>query len=216
LRERLFTLSTFTPETAAALPGPPWLRHRRTAAAEAFASAPLPTEKDEVWRYSRIDSLDLDRYQTPVSPDLTATDVHGPPPSDRIRALVDGLGPRAGLIVTVNGVLATVASEAGDDALAIGRMTEHDEAEALLGSIATDPTDFVLLNDAFAADPVVIDVHAGVTIEHPVVVVHVITGAGGDAVFPRTVIRGASSSVASVVEIVVDVEGGLLAELPIR
>lgn len=216
MRERLFTLSTFTPETAAALPGAPWLRHRRTAAAEAFASAPLPTEKDEVWRYSRIDSLDLDRYQTPVSPDLTATDVHGPPPSDRIRALVDGLGPRAGLIVTVNGVLATVASEAGDDALAIGRMTEHDEAEALLGSIATDPTDFVLLNDAFAADPVVIDVHAGVTIEHPVVVVHVITGAGGDAVFPRTVIRGASSSVASVVEIVVDVEGGLLAELPTR
>src|ERR1035441_7355797 len=53
LPERLFTLSTFTPETAAALPGPPWLRHRRTAAAEAFASAPLPTEKDEVWRYSR-------------------------------------------------------------------------------------------------------------------------------------------------------------------
>ena len=56
-------LPTFTPDIAAALPGPAWLTHRRAAAAEAFAGSPLPTEKDEVWRYSRIDQLDLDRFQ---------------------------------------------------------------------------------------------------------------------------------------------------------
>src|SRR5665811_1615178 len=57
LRERLFTLSTFTPETAAALPGPPWLRHRRTVAAEAFASAPLPTEKLSLIHTDAADDL---------------------------------------------------------------------------------------------------------------------------------------------------------------
>ena len=56
-------LPTFTPDIAAALPGPAWLTRRRAAAAEAFAGSPLPTEKDEVWRYSRIDQLDLDRFQ---------------------------------------------------------------------------------------------------------------------------------------------------------
>ena len=61
-RERLPVLSTFTPASAAALPGPSWLERRRADAAERFASAPLPTEKDEVWRYSRIDQLDLDRF----------------------------------------------------------------------------------------------------------------------------------------------------------
>ena len=35
-------LPTFTPDIAAALPGPAWLTRRRAAAAEAFAGAPLP------------------------------------------------------------------------------------------------------------------------------------------------------------------------------
>jgi Fe-S cluster assembly protein SufD len=137
-----------------------------------------------------------------------------PPSLDRVRALVDGLGPRSGLIITVNGVLASV-SESDEDGLTSGRLTAHDEGEALLGSIASDPADFVLLNDAFAADPLVVDVGPGVSIEHPVVIVHVVSGPGGDAVFPRTVIRCGASSVASVIEIVVDADtgGGLLVEL---
>jgi len=216
LRERLSILSTFSPETAGALDGPPWLRRRRTAAAEAFASAPLPTEKDEVWRYSRIDNIDLGRFQSVDAFVDTSTDTAVPPSLDRVRALVDGLGPHRGLIVTVNGVLVSV-SESDDDRLTIGRLTGHDEAEALLGSIAINPTDFVLLNDAFAADPVVVDIAAGASIEDPVVVVHMVSGPGGDAVFPRTMIRGGVSSVASVIEIVVDADagGGLLAGLPL-
>ncbi|HWD51459.1 MAG TPA: SufD family Fe-S cluster assembly protein [Acidimicrobiales bacterium] len=214
MRERLCTLSTFSPETASALEGPPWLRRRRTAAAEAFASAPLPTEKDEVWRYSRIDDIDLARFQSPEAFVDTSTDTPVPMSMDRILALVDGLGPRSGLIVTVNGVLASV-SQPDDDRLTVGRITAHPEAEALLGSIATDPADFVLLSDAFAPDPVAVDIAPGATIEDPVVVVHVVSGSGGDAVFPRSMIRGSASSVASVIEIAVDADtgGGLLAEL---
>lgn len=47
---------------------------RRRAAAEQAAALPLPTTELEVWRYSRIDELDLDRY-APARP--TTTVQHG-------------------------------------------------------------------------------------------------------------------------------------------
>jgi Fe-S cluster assembly protein SufD len=55
-------LSNFSPDVARALPGPAWLRERRLAAAERFASAPWPTAEEEIWRYSRIGELDLDSF----------------------------------------------------------------------------------------------------------------------------------------------------------
>src|ERR1019366_1935494 len=87
-------LSTFTAESAAALPGPTWLRQRRVAAAEVFAAAPLPSEKDEVWRYSRIDQLELDRFRPAGVEPAESADGPGASPSDRIRSLVTSLGPR--------------------------------------------------------------------------------------------------------------------------
>jgi len=207
-------LSTFTPESAAALPGLPWLQRRRAAAAATFASSPLPSEKDEVWRYSRIDQLDLDRYRPAGSVSPASVGDPGPSPSDRIHSLVASLGPRSGLVVTINGVLATLSSSVGDDVLTLGRVGEHPEGERLLGSVVSDPGDFLLLNEAFAVDPLIVDIAPDAVIEDPVVVVHVISGHDGEAVFPRTLQRAGASSRAGVVEIVVDVDAGLLAALP--
>ena len=202
-------LTTFTPESAAALPGPSWLQHRRSAAAETFSSLPLPTEKDEVWRYSRIDQLDLDRFR-PAPPGVP----DGPArlPSEEVRALIDGLGPRSALMVTVDGALATVASTVAEDLVTLGRLSERGPDDALLGSVMDDPHDFQLLNDAFAADPLVVDVAPGAGVEEPIVVVHVVSGRDGDALFPRTVIRSGAGSRAGVVEILVGVGTGLLVE----
>jgi len=206
------TLPTFTPDNAAALPGAPWLTRRRLAAAESFASSPLPTEKDEVWRYSRIDRLDLERFH-PAGSERPGGDP-GSSPSGRIHTLVDGLGPRSGLIVTIDGVLATLSSSVGDDLVSLGRATDHPEGAELLGLVLADPHDFPLLNDAFAIDPLVIDVHAGADVADPVVVVHVVSGAPGTAVFPRTVVRVAAGASAGVIELVVDAETALLADAP--
>jgi Fe-S cluster assembly protein SufD len=207
-------LSTFTPESAAALPGLPWLQQRRVAAAATFSSSPLPSEKDEVWRYSRIDQLDLDRYQPAGLLPLTPQNDPGPSPSDRVHSLVASLGPRSGLVVTINGVLATLSSSVGDDVLSLGRAVEHPEGEALLGSVVTAPGDFLLLNEAFAVDPLIVDIAAGAVIEDPVVVVHVVTGTEGQAVFPRTLIRAGAASRAGVIEMVIDADTPLLADLP--
>jgi Fe-S cluster assembly protein SufD len=206
------TLPTFTPDNAAALSGAPWLTRRRTAAADAFASSPLPTEKDEVWRYSRIDSLDLERFH-PAGSTGAGTDA-GPTSSARIHALVDGLGPHSGLVVTIDGVLATLSSSVGEDLMSLGRATDHPEGAELLGGVLTDPHDFPLLNDAFAIDPLVIDVAAGADVADPVVVVHVVSGARGAAVFPRTVVRVGAAASAGVIELVIDADTGPLADAP--
>jgi Fe-S cluster assembly protein SufD len=210
----VIVLSTFTPDSASSLPGHAWLQRRRLAAAEEFASSVMPTEKDEVWRYSRIDALELDRFRPSGTVPVDAHNDPGPSPSDRVHSLVGSLGPRSGLMVTINGVLATVGSSVGDHLLTMGRITEQEEMESLLGAVIPEPRDFVLLNDAFALDPLVVDVAAGAVIDDPIVVVHVVSGSGGEAVFPRTVIRSGPGSIAGVVEIVVDVETGLLADLP--
>jgi Fe-S cluster assembly protein SufD len=110
-------------------------------------------------------------------------------------------------------VLATVASSTDESLLSLGRAGEQEDGGDLLGSVVGDPHDYVLLNDAFVADPLVIDVAPRATIDNPVVVIHAVSGSGGEAIFPRTVIRAATGSRASVVEIVVDVDDPLLAEL---
>ncbi|CAB4722179.1 unannotated protein [freshwater metagenome] len=50
------------PELASAIPGPSWLIERRTAAAVRATASAMPQVDEEIWRYSRIDELNLDRY----------------------------------------------------------------------------------------------------------------------------------------------------------
>src|SRR3954447_13107397 len=84
-----------------ALEGPVWLRDRRLAAAEQLAATPLPTVEEEVWRYSRIGELDLDRF-APATDDVRIEGAAG--------LLDDSLD---GLLESV-GELADTASDAFD------------------------------------------------------------------------------------------------------
>jgi len=56
-------LSTFSADAIAGLAGPDGLAARRVEAAGRFVGASLPTTDEEVWRYSPIDELDLDRFE---------------------------------------------------------------------------------------------------------------------------------------------------------
>ena len=56
-------MTAFTVDAARALPGPAWLRDFRAAAAERVAGRSLPTPDEEIWRYSRIAELDLERFR---------------------------------------------------------------------------------------------------------------------------------------------------------
>ena len=81
-------MSTFSVDRARALAGPAWLRARREEAAERFGALSVPSAAEEIWRYSRIGELDLDRF-TPG-----ATGWHSTAPDavaiDEARAALDG------------------------------------------------------------------------------------------------------------------------------
>ena len=93
-------MSAFTSDAARAVPGPDWLATRRLAAAERLSDTAWPTDAEEIWRYSRVGELDLERYR-PVPPEaLGEPGVELAPGGGPVAAEA---GERAGLVVVHNG-----------------------------------------------------------------------------------------------------------------
>jgi Fe-S cluster assembly protein SufD len=176
-------MTTFDPDQITAADGPEWLRRRRLAAWERFGGRSMPTTEDEVWRYSRIADLDLDEWQPAPVPDGGAVDV-------------PTVGARSALVVVVDGhvVAAEVDPAAAAKGVRAGRLAELDADGTSLGSVRGDAESAVGdLHDAFAGDPVLVDVPAGVVLEAPIVVVHQAL-ADDVASFPHLVVRAGADS----------------------
>jgi Fe-S cluster assembly protein SufD len=191
-------LSNFTPEAVAALGGPEWLRQRRRDAFERFASTELPAEAEEVWRYSRIDELELDNF-APLAP---SAPLSAPGTPVGIPQLVAGAleGAAATVVVDAGRVASVVLSEPARAAgLRIGSLASLDSSEETFAQVTGQVDAFVELATAFVADGLMINVPRGAVIEGPVIVLHH-TAAGGAAVFPRTVVKLGEASQACVVE----------------
>ncbi|HEX5367770.1 MAG TPA: SufD family Fe-S cluster assembly protein [Acidimicrobiales bacterium] len=159
----------------------------------AFGGAELPTTDEEVWRYSRIDDLSLDDF-APAGP---LADPVVPPPA---RALVDAVPDPSATVLVGNGRIVAVRL---DEAMAakgvrVGPARHEGDLVGLAGEGGADA--LLLLHDAFVADPVVVEVPAGVTVPGPVVVVHVAGGPGG-ATFPHLVVRAGEDSEVSTLEV---------------
>ncbi|HUY21301.1 MAG TPA: SufD family Fe-S cluster assembly protein [Acidimicrobiales bacterium] len=197
-----------------ALGGPDWLTARRAGAWERFAASAVPTEAEEVWRYSGIDAFDLDAYApaaVPVAPSGAALAL--------ARGLADSLGPRAGLVVTRNGHVEAVemSPSVPSDAVSVTSaraggpiVPEH------LGELAPARDAFGELHDAFVADAVVVRVARKAVVGDPVVVVHLVdaavddlvdtavdgdSGGRGVSVFPRVLVALGTSAEAGVIEL---------------
>jgi Fe-S cluster assembly protein SufD len=187
------------------------LRERRASAAAAFAAASLPTADEEIWRYSRVDELDLGQFRPVPSPDAAgdgtagvaagaASDVVAALPAG-VRALVDGAADRAATVVARNGrVVAIDVPEAlAARGVRVGAAGD-DQGDVVGAAVGDAPDAFVSLHDAFVAQPVVVDVPDGVTLPGPVVVVHLTEGAG-TAAFPHLVVRAGADSEVAVLEV---------------
>ena len=191
-------LSSFTADAAAALPGPEWARARRVAAAERFGARSLPTEAEEIWRYSRISQLDLDAF-SPASVGEAEPGVPAP-----LQAVVDASRPLAALVVVRNGRISHVEVDAEwarrglsvGDALAL----PHSEGDDRLGAVAAASTDsFTELNAAFLPGAATVHVPRGLAVEQPVLVLHWFEG-DSTAAFPRTIVHTGADSEVTVVE----------------
>ncbi|MGH9189502.1 MAG: Fe-S cluster assembly protein SufD [Acidimicrobiales bacterium] len=193
-------MTAFTLAAAAALGGPEWLRSGRVAAAERFASAVLPTEADEIWRYSRISQLDLEAY-APLPADAVRPGI----PSE-IKAVLAAAGPHSALVVVRDGHVTSVNCDPAlaakglvVDDLVVGQPALAGNGREALddGTAAADA--FTELNRAFLGAAVVIDVPAGLVVPEPILVLHWI-GSDDAAIFPRTVVRCSADSQVTVVE----------------
>jgi Fe-S cluster assembly protein SufD len=194
-------MTAFTPEAARALGGPDWLVERRLAAVEQLDGITWPTDAEEIWRYSRIDELDLDRFRPPSHDELGEP---GPEPAPGGGPVAAEAGERAGLVVVRNG---RVVHHELDEALAgkgvvvcgLATCDEADVADVLGSCSQASPDAFTVLHDAFLAGGAFIKVPAGVVVDKPIIVLHWSEG-DGLATFPHTLVVADESSEITVVD----------------
>jgi Fe-S cluster assembly protein SufD len=165
----------------------------------AFASSALPTESEEVWRYTPINELNLDEYAPATAP----VDIAGALAfSDSVVAM---LGSLSGQVLVHNGQPGAFTVVDPDSGFHFGATGDVPEAEAMVGHVQEGGDALVRLNDAFFADATLVDVPAGVVVPQPILIVHWCdqdeASPTHNAVFPRTSVRLGQGAQASVVEV---------------
>ena len=187
-------MPTFSAEASARLEGPEWLRARRAEGFDAFSSTPLPTESEEVWRYSPIDELDLEQFAPATADDNGAG-------AALLESLSVALGRTAGTVLVDSGRRSAFSTV---DGFAFGGAAAVVGAHEMLGSVQRDGDALVRLNDAFLPGAVFVDVPDGVAVDAPVLVVH---WASDVTAFPRTVVRAGKASRVSGFEVYAGASG---------
>ncbi len=150
----------------------------------------LPTEAEEIWRYSRIGELDLDRYV------MAGPTIPVGAPAEAIDAAVAGtkatIPERAGLVMVVDGRL--VHHEIDADLAARGlRVTQPEDGTASVAPMNDAPDVFAELNTAFCSAPLLVEVPDGVAVPAPLVVAH-FTATDRLLTMPRLTVRLGSDS----------------------
>ena len=210
----------FTAVASATLDGPRWLKERRRLAFEELATMPMPSEKEEVWRYTPIDELRLDDFGPAGAGDAgAASGTRAAAPADAfVEGVVGDIPEHSTLVVVRDGWNPTVTRSGQAAVSAPGRAVRVGGPELLgddgsaLGSVVRGGDLLVRLNDAFHPGVVVVDVPDGVVLDAPVLIVHWSSSTPGDeqaggppvrgrATFPRTFVRVGKDASAGIVEI---------------
>jgi Fe-S cluster assembly protein SufD len=193
--------AAFTADAARNLGGPDWLVERRLRAVEQLDGIEWPTPAEEIWRYSRIDELDLARYRPFREEELGRAGDERAPGGGPWAAEA---GTHAGMIVVRDG---RVVHHELDPALeakgvrACGIATcEDDVVQELIGRASSGTADaFTTLHDAFLAGGAFVHVPAGVVVEQPILVLHWCEGEGR-ASFPHTLVALGEGAEATVLD----------------
>jgi Fe-S cluster assembly protein SufD len=185
---------------------PSWLGALRSAAIERFADSRFPTTRDEEWRFTNVQPIAQADFRTAHSvSDVSATQIEpwlvGSRAWSRL-VFIDGRFSRELSTLTSAWSGATVANIA--DVAARGGALEK-----YLGQVVS-PADnaFAALNTAFVHDGAYIEVPAGTTIDEPLHLLFVSSGAAGVASHPRVLIVAGRSSEASIIESYVSLAEG--------
>jgi Fe-S cluster assembly protein SufD len=197
---------SFTPDASRALGGPDWLARRREAAFERFRSKALPTEAEDLWKYSDVDGFDLDAYAPCVEYPT------GPDESSLVSLAMRAPERWAAVVVTVNGRLVHVGGAEGQKSVArleengIRIATANEDREPDPVHVSRDAFDE--LHSAFVREVIEIEVRPKSTVDLPVYVHHVFSpghdpnpGEFSPAHFPHLRVHVGASAEAKIVEV---------------
>ena len=161
-----------------------------------FDASGLPSSEEEIWRYSRVDDLDLDSFEwTPAGA------AGGAGPSGQLLA-ASGAVPAARIDVVDGLVVGVELSDSARTAgLTVKGLSEMDAQPEQWGRLGQGADAFVNLAEALAPDAVVIELPDGRHVDGSVVISHRITGAGRLSA-ARTIVSVGRAAQMSVVEVV--------------
>ncbi|HZZ18813.1 MAG TPA: Fe-S cluster assembly protein SufD [Opitutaceae bacterium] len=190
-----FTQDAFEKHIATQGKAPAWWLERKRTSYARFAALPMPSRKDEGWRFSNLSGLGLAGFAVPSTQskaaavpfaiETSATLLFSNGRSVGVTALSQDLASKGVIVSTLSKALAEHPE----------LLKEHFMAQPQkLGS-----TKFASLHEAFVTDGAFIFVPKGVEITKPIVVVHSATGSGA-AIFPHTLIIAEDNSKVSVVD----------------
>ncbi len=188
----------------------PWLTALRDAAMSRFGKLGLPSTRHEAWRYTNIEPIARTAFRLAEPASVSAVR------PDAIAAHSLGAGAVAELVF-VDGHYAPQLSNAESargglrvDSLAAALRERPSEVERHLGRVtASEAEAFTALNSAFVQDGALIQVARGVTIEKPVHLVFLASGAADPIVsHPRVLIVADEASEITVVERFATLAGG--------
>jgi Fe-S cluster assembly protein SufD len=160
-----------------------------------------PTPAEEIWRYSRVDEFDAEKYRPFDESELGRAGDERAPGGGPLAAEA---GAHAAMIVVRDG---RVVHHELDPALeakgvrACGIATCEDEAvQQFLGRLScATPDAFTTLHDAFLAGGAFVHVPPGVVVEDPILVLHWSEG-DGRASFPHTLVALGEGAQATVLD----------------
>lgn len=181
------------------LPG--WFHEQQRAAWAKFESLPFPSRKDQPWRFSSVEALDLSHYIQPLS--LTQVERNG------ILDRSVGLEAVAGRLIFADGQLLRrdplpeTLLERGVLLLPLERaLLEHEDLfrrHFMAQPAALGSAKFAALHEAFVNSGTFIYVPRGVEVERPIEIFHWLHGENS-AVFPHTLLIADELSRVTVIE----------------
>lgn len=168
---------------------PEWLKARREAALEEFASLGFPTRKHEEWKYTQVRGLSQTLFGIPEG---------GGDASSLVAEAT--LADVCATLVYVNGRFDEAASETDSlpDGVTITRgNAAHDHIRTVQPLVEANGLD--ALRDAFVTETIAIEVAANAVMDTPIHIIRLGTTSGWMA-SQQTVIRVGKSANASIVE----------------
>ncbi len=190
-------------QLARELKEPAWLTELRRKALARHAQLPWPHPSDDIWRRTDVSLLDPAQGFSPTPPSL----LQAIPLSDaQLAGLTQPLG-REQLFVRANGAWISRASAQGIVVEDLTQAVSH-QPDPIRQAIEADgfsdaEQKLSTLNTAFHHDDLVVQVPPSFTTAAPIRLVHLLSAAPKQAIFPMTVITvGAGSSITLIDEYV--------------